>query len=84
MQLVVGDVHHLDMVMLREDGSEAWPKAIAWLDQATNRIRLDLLLLGKGEGIRNADVIASFIRMTQDPAWGMPRGLYLDNESEYG
>lgn len=83
MQVVVGDVHHLDMVIRRGDGSEAWPKAIAWLDMATNRIRMDIVLLGKGEGIRNADVIRSFVNMTQDPTWGMPRTLYLDNGSEY-
>ncbi len=80
-QIVVGDVHHLDIVMRRPDGSEAWPKAIAWLDLATNRIWLDLILLEKGEGIRNADVIQSFIRMVT--AWGMPQSLYLDNGSEY-
>lgn len=80
-QIIVGDVHHLDIVMRRPDGSEAWPKAIAWLDQATNRIWLDLVLLDKGEGIRNADVIKSFIRMVS--AWGMPQSLYLDNGSEY-
>lgn len=83
MQIIVGDVHHLDIVMRREDGSEAWPKAIAWLDMATNRIRMDIVLLGPGEGIRNADVIRSFIEMTQDPTWGLPRSLYLDNGSEY-
>lgn len=83
MEVVVGDVHHLDIVMRREDGSEVWPKAIAWFDHATHRIRMDLVLLGKGEGIRNADVIRSFINMTQDPTWGMPRTLYLDNGSEY-
>jgi hypothetical protein len=81
MAIIVGDVHHLDIVMRRPDGSEAWPKSIAWLDLATNRMWLDVVLLGKGEGIRNADVIASFMRMVQ--AWGMPRGLYLDNGSEY-
>lgn len=81
MQVVVGDVHHLDIVMRRPDGSEAWPKAIAWLDMATNRVWMDVQLLGKGEGIRNADVIASFVRMAT--VWGMPRTLYLDNGSEY-
>lgn len=80
-EIVVGDVHHLDIVMNRPDGSEAWPKAIAWLDLATNRIWMDLVLLEKGEGIRNADVIASFVRMVT--AWGMPQSLYLDNGSEY-
>lgn len=79
--VIVGDVHHLDIVMRRADGSEAWPKAIAWLDMATNRIWLDAVLLGPGEGIRNADVIASFIRMVRE--WGVPRHLYLDNGAEY-
>ncbi len=81
MEIVVGDVHHLDIVIRRPDGTEAWPKAIAWLDLATNRIWLDVVLLGKGEGVRNADVIASFVRMVT--AWGMPSTLYLDNGPEY-
>jgi hypothetical protein len=80
-EIVVGDAHHIDIVMHRPDGSEAWPKAIAWLDLATNRIWFDLVLLEKGEGIRNADVIASFVRMVM--TWGMPQSLYLDNGSEY-
>lgn len=83
MEIVYGDVHHIDIVMRREDGSEAWPKAIAWLDAATNRLRFDLVLLEKGKGIRNTDVIRSFVNMTQDPTWGLPRHLYLDNGSEY-
>ena len=83
MDVVVGDVHHLDIVIRREDGSTAWPKLIAWADQATRRIRVDMVLLEKGEGIRNADVVRSFIAMTQDETWGMPRMLYLDNGSEY-
>lgn len=81
MQLVCGDVHHLDIVMLRPDGSEAWAKAICWLDMATNRIWITLVLLDKGEGIRNAHVIDSFIEMVT--AWGFPQSLYLDNGSEY-
>lgn len=80
-EIIVGDVHHLDIVMRRPDGSEAWPKAIAWLDLATNRIWLDLVMLEKGEGIRNSDVIKSFIRMVS--TWGMCQTLYLDNGSEY-
>lgn len=82
MQIIVGDVHHLDICMMRPDGTVAWPKAIAWLDLATNRIWLDVVLLEKGEGIRNGHVIASFVHMVQ--SWGMPSTLYLDNGSEYG
>ncbi len=83
MELVVGDVHHLDIVMRREDGSTAWPKLIAWADQATRRVRVDVVLLDKATGIRNADVIRSYIAMTQDETWGMPHRLYLDHGSEY-
>jgi hypothetical protein len=81
MDLVVGDIHPVDILVRREDGSVATFRAIAWLDLATNRMWMDLVLLAKGEGIRNAHVIASFRHMID--AWGAPRGLYLDNGSEY-
>ncbi|WP_096701619.1 hypothetical protein [Magnetospirillum sp. 15-1] len=83
MELVVGDVHHLDIYLRREDGSLFTPKIIAWCDIATNRIRATLHFVPKGKGIRQEDVISSFIEMTQDPAWGMPQALYLDNGGEY-
>lgn len=83
MQLVFGDVHHFDVYVAREDGSLATPKGIAWLDAATRRVRIDLVLCEPGTAIRNADLIDSFIAMTQDPHWGMPAMLYLDNGSEY-
>lgn len=83
MQIVFGDVHHMDVLVRRPDGSVATPKAIAWLDVATNRGRMDWILVEKGGGIRNSDVIASFIRMTQDPHWGLPKHIYVDNGSEY-
>lgn len=81
MEIVVGDVHHIDILMRRPDGTEAWPKAIAWLDFATRRVWLDVVLPDKGKSISNADVIMSFIRMVT--ACGMPSALYLDNGSEY-
>ncbi|MEH3147256.1 MAG: hypothetical protein PGN34_18310 [Methylobacterium frigidaeris] len=83
MQLVFGDVHHFDLYVKREDGSLATPKGIAWLDAATRRVRIDLVLCEPGTAVRNADLIESFISMTQDPHWGMPAMLYLDNGSEY-
>ena len=81
MDIVVGDIHPVDILVRRDDGSTATFRAIAWLDLATNRVFVDLVLLEKGEGIRNAHVIASFKRMVA--AWGAPRALYLDNGSEY-
>lgn len=35
-QIVVGDVHPVDIMMRREDGTVVYPKAIAWYDVATN------------------------------------------------
>ncbi len=81
MDCVVGDIHPVDILVRRNDGSIATFRAIAWLDLATNRVWMDLVLLAKGEGIRNAHVIVSFRRMVA--AWGAPRALYLDNGSEY-
>lgn len=81
MDVLVGDVTPLDVAFRRHDGSIAYPRCIAWLDLATNRIWIDVVLLEKGEGIRNADVIASFVRMLEK--WGAPRALLLDNGSEY-
>ena len=84
MQIVYGDVHHFDIYLEREDGSKATPKGIAWLDAATRRVRMDIVLCEPNTAVRNADLIDSFIAMTQDPYWGMPAKLYLDNGSEYG
>lgn len=81
MSIIVGDVHPVDIVLSRDDGSTAHARAIGWLDMATNRIWLDLILLEKGKGITNAHVIRSFVNMVD--AWGAPGALYLDNGSEY-
>lgn len=81
MDIVVADVHPLDILHRRADGSTATLKAVAWLDLATNRIFMSFVALEKGKGVRNAHVIASFIDMVA--AWGCPRALYLDNGTEY-
>lgn len=81
MDVVVGDVHHMDVLVCREDGTEATPKMIAWHDIATNRIYVTLILLEKGEGVKRIHVAQSFAAMCR--AWGLPKRLYLDNGSEY-
>ena len=83
MGLVLGDVHHTDTLIERSDGTTATPKLIAWKDVGTRRVRWDVVLCEVKTGIRNADLIASFLTMVRDPAWGMPAMLYLDNGSEY-
>ena len=89
MELVVGDVHHLDIYVRHEDGRLATPKMIGWFDFGTMRLFASFILCpisaktNRSEGVRNEHVIASFIAMTQNAEWGLPRHLYLDNGSEY-
>ena len=42
--LIAADVHHLDLLCRRPDGTECTPKAVAWYDLATNRTRFRYLL----------------------------------------
>lgn len=79
--IVVGDVHPVDVKMLRADGTEVYPKAIAWFDPCTNEVHMTFALLEKGEGIRREHVAQSFGAMVEE--WGLPSLLYLDNGSEY-
>ena len=83
MDWIIGDVHPLDIISTREDGSTAHARLLGWLDCATNRMRFDLILCEPGTGIRNADLVKSFCHMLNDPTWGMPKTLYIDNGSEY-
>ena len=80
-QIVVGDVHPVDIMMRRADGTVVYPKAIAWYDVATNEIHMTFVLCEPGEGIRREHVAQSFEAMVAE--WGLPEMLYLDNGSEY-
>lgn len=81
MDVVVGDVHPIDIAIHRLDGSIAYPRAICWHDVATNRLFVCLVLLEKGEGVKQIHVASAFAAMCA--AWGLPLTLYLDNGSEY-
>ncbi len=81
MEIVFGDVHPLDVILRRDDGSTAHARAIAWLDFATDRLWLDVVLFAPGKGVTIAHVIQSFINMVT--TWGAPEHLYLDNGTEY-
>lgn len=80
-QVVVGDVHPVDIMMRRPDGTVVYPKAIAWYDVATNEMHMTFVLLEQKEGIRREHVAQSFQAMVEE--WGLPQMLYLDNGSEY-
>jgi hypothetical protein len=82
MDILVGDVHPIDIMLTREDGTAVMPRAIAWMDVATQRVHVTLIQLEKGEGVKQIHIAQSFAAMCS--AWGLPRQLYLDNGSEYG
>lgn len=80
MDVVIGDVHPLDVIKAHDD-REVHARLIAWLDLATYDIHVTVVLLDKGRGIRQEDIARSFVDMVNE--WGIPRCLYLDNGSEY-
>jgi hypothetical protein len=82
MDIIVGDVHPIDIRLTRADGTPVMPRAIAWLDVATQRLHVTLIQLEKGEGVKQVHVAQAFAAMCS--AWGLPRQLYLDNGAEYG
>ncbi|MBS4015403.1 MAG: transposase [Candidatus Latescibacteria bacterium] len=81
MDIVIGDVHPLDIIVTTADGREITPRLIAWLDWATGDIHTTLVFLGKNQGVRQEHIARSFVAMVKD--WGLPRRLYLDNGAEY-
>ena len=82
-EIVIGDVHHLDILLRRDDGSTYTPKLIAWHDWATNRLFVHPVFPPKGRMVRQEHVIEAYIAMVNHPAWGVPEVLYLDNGGEY-
>ncbi len=83
MQIVMGDVHPIDIYYRRPDRSEATPKGIFWMDVATRRLWCLPAFFPKGRGVRKEHVAESFVRMARDPVGGCPGSLYLDNGGEY-
>jgi hypothetical protein len=83
MQQIVMDVKVIDCLVRRPDGSAAWPRMVAFMDTATQRLFRRFFLLRPGEGIRQEHVAMTFLEMAADPAWGFPQQLYRDNGSEF-
>lgn len=80
-EAIVADVHPVDILLQRDDGSTYTPRMIAWYDLGTNRFFYSLLHPGPRQSVTQADIARSFFELCQ--AWGMPRKLYMDNGSEY-
>jgi Mu transposase, C-terminal len=83
MEVVVMDVHHINVLLDKSTGRTGTAKLLAFMDVATQRVWCDLIFFDKSGGVRNKDVIESFICMAEHPAFGLPQILYCDNGSEY-
>ena len=68
--VVVGDVHPVDVLVAMPDGRTITPRFIAWYDVATGDLTGNLVLLDKGKGITQAHAAASFADMVAQ--WGLP------------
>lgn len=82
MQIVVIDVHHMNVPVLRADGSTGWPKMVGFMDAGTGRIFCHFVLCESRTSIRQEHVIEGFIAMAMHREWGFPQNLYIDNGSE--
>lgn len=83
MDMVAADVRHSDILYRRPDGSLATVKLVCFADLATNRLFARPFLLPKGEMIRREHVLMALRDLAADRAWGLYRGLYLDNGGEF-
>lgn len=83
MELVVADVHPIDVHLLRADGTVATPKLLGFMDWATQRVWAELVFFHGRGGVRNVDLIEAFGAMVEHPAFGLPENIYIDNGAEY-
>jgi hypothetical protein len=83
MEVVVMDVHHINVLLEKLSGKTGTVKLLAFMDVATKRIWCELIFFDKAGGVRNVDNIQAFLTMAQDPSFGLPQFFYCDNGSEY-
>lgn len=78
----MGDVHDMDTPLTLPSGKAVWPAMISFVDIATQRMRSTIVICEKMSAVRVTDMIQAYLAMVSDPAWGLPRTLYLDNGKE--
>ncbi|WP_057462602.1 hypothetical protein [Pseudovibrio sp. POLY-S9] len=83
MKIVVVDVHHINVLIEREDSTTATPKLLAFYDIATGRVFWHLAFFNKRGSVRNIDQITATVDMLNNPSFGVPQYIYADNGSEY-
>lgn len=82
MELVVVDVHPIDVHVLRADGTVATPRLLGFMDWATQRVWSELVFFDARGGVRNVDMIEAFGAMVEHPSFGLPENIYFDNGTE--
>jgi hypothetical protein len=80
-EVVYADIHPVDVLLTRTDGSTATARMIAFFCGATKFVFAHFVLCEKGEGVTNRDGISTFVDFVL--AHSMPSNLYLDNGSEF-
>jgi hypothetical protein len=83
MEVVVMDVHHINVLLDKSSGRTGTAKILAFMDARTRRVWCELIFFDKKGGVRNADNIEAFLTMAQDPSFGLPQFFHCDNGSEY-
>ena len=82
MDVLMGDVHYVDIAIAECDGPVR-VRIIAWVDVSSGFLWVTPIFLGKGQGVTQEDVAESLAQVTMCPHGGIPREYYLDNGSEY-
>ena len=83
MDVVIADVHPVDVLLRRPDAGVYTARMISFHDVATNRAFIYIVFPPKGQGVRQEHVIAALRAMIADKRWGVPATLYLDNGGEF-
>lgn len=79
--IVFVDCHKCDMLLRESDKYQQHAVFITWMDAATLRVHIDVVILPKGKGITNAIMIES--AKSAFGVHGVPKCIYIDNGSEF-
>ncbi|MBU3889859.1 transposase family protein [Methylosinus sp. KRF6] len=76
-----GDCHKCDVILKESADYQRHAVFITWIDAATLRVHIDVVILPKGKGITNSHVSASLLRAMK--SLGVPQSICIDNGSEF-
>jgi hypothetical protein len=82
MSLVQGDVHYME-IDVDEQADPVRVRLIANMDMSSLYLWVTPVLLSKGQGVVQADVVEAIAHVAMCPHGGIPEHFYLDNGPEY-